>query len=90
VENRLRCRLRLHVGRNLMDAVWAVTRKEGDPPISRSMMRLIWREFSVNDAAARRELGYVGKTSRTDGLRGYGEVLPSTASAVTDNRIPLP
>lgn len=60
----------------LMDAVWAVTRKEGDPPISRSMMRLVGREFSVNDAAARRDLGYVGKTSRTDGLRGYGEVLP--------------
>jgi nucleoside-diphosphate-sugar epimerase len=70
----------------LMDAVWAVTRKEGDPPISRSMMRMILREFSVNDAAARRELGYVGRTSRTDGLRGYGEVLPSTASAVRANR----
>ena len=70
----------------LMDAVWAVTRKEGDPPISRSMMRMIGREFSVNDAAARRELGYVGRTSRTDGLRGYGEVLPSTASAVRANR----
>ena len=54
----------------LMDAVWAVTRKEGDPPISRSMMRMIGREFSVNDAASRRDLGYVGKTSRTDGLRG--------------------
>ena len=69
----------------LMDAAWAVTRKEGDPPISRSMMRLIGREFSVNDAAARRYLGYVGKTSRTHGLRGYGEVLPSTASAARAN-----
>jgi nucleoside-diphosphate-sugar epimerase len=70
----------------LMDAVWAVTKKKGDPTISRSMTRLIGREFSVNDAAARRELGYVGKTSRTDGLRGYVEVLPSTASAVMANR----
>jgi len=35
---------------------------------------------------ARRELGYIGKTSRTDGLRGYGEALPSTASAVRANR----
>ena len=59
----------------LMDAVWAVTRKEGDPPISRSMMRMIGREFSVNDTAARRDLGYVGKTSRAVGLRGYGEVV---------------
>ena len=56
----------------LMDAVWAVTRKAGDPPVSRSMMRMIGREFSVNDAAARRELGYAGRTSRAVGLRGYG------------------
>jgi nucleoside-diphosphate-sugar epimerase len=65
----------------LMDAAWALTRKEGDPPISRSMMRMIGRGFSVNDAAARRELGYVGRTSRADGLRGYGEAAAS-ASAV--------
>ena len=70
----------------LMDAVWAVTRKEGDPPISRSMMRMIGREFSVNDAAARRDLGYVGRTSRADGLRSYGEILPSPATAVRASR----
>jgi nucleoside-diphosphate-sugar epimerase len=56
----------------LMDAVWTITRKDGDPPISRSMVRMIGREFSVNDASARRELGYVGRTSRAMGLRGYG------------------
>jgi nucleoside-diphosphate-sugar epimerase len=59
------------VGR-LLDAVWAITRREGDPPISRSMMRMIGREFSIDDAVARRELGYVGRTSRADGLRRYG------------------
>ena len=63
-----------------------VTRKEGDPPISCSMMRMIGREFNVNAAAARRELRYVGRASRTDGLRDYGEVLPSTASTVRANR----
>lgn len=56
----------------LMDALWAVTCKEGDPPISRSMVRMIGREFSVNDAFARRELGYVGRTLRATGLSGYG------------------
>jgi len=59
------------IGR-LLDAVWLVTRKHGDPPISRSMMRLIGREFTINDAAARRELGYVGRTSRAAGLQSYG------------------
>jgi len=32
---------------------------------------MIGREFSVNDASARRELGYVGKTLRAMGLRSY-------------------
>ncbi len=58
------------VGR-LFDTIWAVTRKEGDPPISRSMMRMIGCEFSVDDAAARRELGYIGKITRAEGLRSY-------------------
>jgi nucleoside-diphosphate-sugar epimerase len=63
--------LALTLGR-VMDTVWAITRKAGDPPVSRSMMRMIGREFSVNDAAARRELGYTGRTSRAVGLRSYG------------------
>ncbi|MEK3916236.1 NAD-dependent epimerase/dehydratase family protein [Paenibacillus sp. FSL H7-0331] len=58
------------IGR-LLDTIWAVTRKEGDPPISRSMIRMIGREFTVNDAAARRELGYVGRTLRNAGLQSY-------------------
>jgi nucleoside-diphosphate-sugar epimerase len=60
------------IGR-LLDTIWAVTRKEGDPPISRSLMRMIGREFTIDDAAARRELGYVGRISRADGLQSYGE-----------------
>lgn len=58
------------IGR-VMDAVWRLMRREGDPPISRSMMRMIGRGFSIDDTAARRELGYVGRISRADGLRGY-------------------
>jgi nucleoside-diphosphate-sugar epimerase len=57
----------------LLDAIWAVARKDGDPPISRSMIRMIGRAFTIDDSAARRELGYVGRTSRADGLRRYGE-----------------
>ncbi|WP_342415439.1 NAD-dependent epimerase/dehydratase family protein [Paenibacillus sp. FSL R10-2782] len=60
------------IGR-LLDTIWAVTRKDGDPPISRSMIRMIGREFTVNDAAARRELGYVGRTLRDAGLQSYEE-----------------
>ena len=63
-----------------MDAVWAMTGREGDPPISRSMMRMIGREFSLNDAAARRDLGYVGSVSRADGLKSYHVAISSECS----------
>lgn len=62
------------IGR-LLDTVWLFTRKQGDPPVSRAMMRMIGREFTINGAAARRELGYVGRASRADGLQSYGEAL---------------
>lgn len=32
---------------------------------------MIGREFSIDDAAARRQLGYAGTTSRAAGLRSY-------------------
>ena len=45
--------------------------RDTDPPLSRSMIRMIGREFRVNDADARGGLGYVGKTSRAMGARRY-------------------
>jgi hypothetical protein len=59
----------------VLEAIWALMRKEGDPPISRSMMRMIGREFSINDSAARRELGYIGLVSRAEGLTRYPTAL---------------
>ena len=55
----------------VMELFAAITFRKTDPPLSRSMVRMIGREFSTNDAAARRELGYVGKTSIADGLLRY-------------------
>ncbi|HVW55861.1 MAG TPA: NAD-dependent epimerase/dehydratase family protein [Rhizobiaceae bacterium] len=60
----------------MFDTYWAVAGKDGDPPISRAMMRMIGRAFSVDDAAARNELGYVGRVSRGDGLRSYEAYRP--------------
>jgi hypothetical protein len=58
------------IGR-LMEFFATITFRKSDPPLSRSMVRMIGREFTPSDAAARRELGYVGKTSISDGLRLY-------------------
>jgi hypothetical protein len=35
------------------------------------MVRLIGREFTTDDTAARRELGYIGTISRAEGLATY-------------------
>ena len=51
-----------------MEAVAGMRSDKGDPPLTRTMVRLIGREATTNDAAARRELGYIGTTTRAEGL----------------------
>jgi nucleoside-diphosphate-sugar epimerase len=65
-------RLAFAMGR-LMEFFTAITFRKTDPPLSRSLVRMIGREFTTSDAAARRDLGYVGRTSRADGLRSYSD-----------------
>jgi nucleoside-diphosphate-sugar epimerase len=52
----------------IMETVAALRRSSDDPPLSRTMIRLIGREFTTDDTAARRDLGYRGTTTRADGL----------------------
>jgi nucleoside-diphosphate-sugar epimerase len=54
-----------------MEFVATVTGSKEDPPLSRSLVRMIGREFTVDDSAARRDLGYVGKTSKEIGQMQY-------------------
>jgi nucleoside-diphosphate-sugar epimerase len=55
----------------IMEMWAAIMRSDRDPPLSRTMVRLIGRAFTTNDSAARRELGYVGRVSRAQGLATY-------------------
>jgi nucleoside-diphosphate-sugar epimerase len=52
----------------LMETFAGMRADKGDPPLTRTMVRLIGREFTSNDTAARRELSYIGTTTRADGL----------------------
>lgn len=56
---------------HLMEILATVTFKKNDPPMTRSMVKMIGREFTTNDNAARRELGYIGKTSHAAGFQTY-------------------
>jgi nucleoside-diphosphate-sugar epimerase len=64
--------LAFNIGR-FMEAFAVLTRKQGDPSLSRSLVRSIGREFTIDDSAARRELGYVGTTTREAGRKMYLE-----------------
>jgi nucleoside-diphosphate-sugar epimerase len=68
-------RLAFTLGR-LMEIGAAVRRSKNDPPLSRTLVRMIGREFVTDDSAARRELGYVGRVSRAEGLAAYGGAKP--------------
>jgi hypothetical protein len=39
--------------------------------LSRAMVRMIGRAFTVSDMAARSELGYRGRVSRAEGVSTY-------------------
>jgi nucleoside-diphosphate-sugar epimerase len=65
------------IGR-IMETIATLTGNKGDPPLSRSLVRMIGREFTTDDRAARRDLGYVGKTSREAGRQMYIDAAAAT------------
>lgn len=57
-----------HVVAIVSDFAWKLLRLKGQPPLPHATFHLIGEEVTVNDARARRELGYVGETTRAAGL----------------------
>src|SRR6185369_11238547 len=54
---------------SMLELIWRLTRKDGGPPITRALVRMTGREFTVSDRKARNELGYAPIVSRDDGVR---------------------
>lgn len=52
----------------VIDRVWNLFGLTSEPPISRTLVRLMGEEFTVSDRKAREELGYRGKVSFEEGL----------------------
>jgi nucleoside-diphosphate-sugar epimerase len=50
------------------ELVWRTFRLKGGPPLSRTAVILVGEQVTVNDAKARRELGYQGLVTREAGL----------------------
>ena len=55
-------------GAGLAEAAWRALRRAGDPPITRQILRLIGKDFTVSTAAARGALGWQPATTRLGGL----------------------
>lgn len=53
----------------IMGAVWRLLRLKGEPPITRQMLRLIGKDFTIDISRARKDLGYGPVLSPEDGLR---------------------
>ena len=58
-----------HAAAIATDKTWRWLRLKRRPPITHAAFHLIGEEVTVNDAKARRELGYVGRVTREEGLR---------------------
>jgi nucleoside-diphosphate-sugar epimerase len=57
----------------LLETAWRVLRLKGTPPVTRTTVLLVGQDVVVNDAKARRELGYTGATTREAGLAAMRE-----------------
>lgn len=53
----------------VMGMAWRLLRRAGEPPITRQMLRLIGRDFTIDISRARNELGYAPVISPGEGLR---------------------
>lgn len=52
----------------VMGAAWRMLGRSGEPPITRQMLRLIGKPFTISIAKARAELGYVPRVSFAEGI----------------------
>ena len=57
----------------VLEALWRMTGRAGEPPLTRTSVELIGAQVTVNDAKARRELGYAPVITRAQGLAELSE-----------------
>jgi hypothetical protein len=59
----------------VMDAVWRLTRRPEDPPITRLLVALNSGPFVVSDQRARDELGYRPARAREEGMASLAQLI---------------
>ena len=61
-----------------LDIAWRITRRPGEPPITRMIVELNRRPFLVSDARARRELRYQAVITRQQGIQRLCDTMHAT------------
>lgn len=62
-----------------LDLAWRITRRPGEPPITRLLVELNRRPFLISDARARQELRYQPVITRQQGMEQLQDAAHSTA-----------
>jgi nucleoside-diphosphate-sugar epimerase len=62
-----------------LDIVWRITRRPGDPPITRMIVELNRRPFLISDAHARQELRYQPVITRQQGIQQLRDAMRAAA-----------
>lgn len=65
----------------IMGAAWRILRRGGEPPITRQMLRLIGKPFTISIAKAGAELGYSPHVSFAEGIAAMQRRMPSGQAA---------
>ncbi len=65
----------------LLETFWRLTKRDGEPPLTRTTVVLIGSQVTVSDAKARRELGYMPVITRAQGLLELRTSATASASA---------
>jgi len=63
-----------------LDVAWRITRRPGDPPITRMIVELNRRPFLISDARARQELRYQPVITRQQGIQRLRDAMRAPGS----------
>ncbi|MBX3492624.1 MAG: NAD-dependent epimerase/dehydratase family protein [Parvibaculum sp.] len=67
----------------IMGTAWRLLRLKGEPPITRQMLRLIGKDFTIDISKARTELGYAPVLTPEDGFRMMANPVSRPGSTAT-------
>lgn len=65
---------------SVVEGLWRILRLRSAPPVTKFTTRVIGEEVTVDDSKARRELGYVGRVTREEGLAELARVAQGTGA----------